>query len=527
MTGCQVTTAAQAVARDRAAISAGIPALALMQRAGTAAAQLLLRDSPQRLQGGVTCWVGPGNNGGDAYVVATVLARHGVPVRVRAVAPPRSDEARAAAQAWAEAVGFGPEEEATPPCGWGSVVVDGLVGTGHTGALRGPVAAACLAIASARADGAHVVALDLPTGVDATSGALAPGHVVAHDTLSFGTLKRGALLARGAVGRLRVLDIGLGDHARQDDGGWALASLETLGGRLADVPWNAHKGDRGRVVVVGGGAGMAGAALWAAEGALRAGAGVVTALVAAASVSAVQGALPQALAASWPSRADELMVPAAHALAVGPGLGRDPDAAALLVALEGLVRRTAPTVPVVLDADALWHLAAGPRPAAQAVAAWTAGGRPVVLTPHPGEAARLVGAPLPEDWDPRVQVLHQLARESGAVVLCKGTPTLVVAPDGAVWAMPRGTPVLATGGSGDLLAGMIATLLAQRHDALEATVLAATAHGLAAEHVHQRAGGARGTLLADVSASLPHAWRLLERGASPPDGVLVDLPALA
>jgi NAD(P)H-hydrate epimerase len=527
MTGCQVTTAAQAAARDRAAIAAGTPAVALMQRAGTAAAQLLLRDDRRRLQGGVTCWAGPGNNGGDAYVVAAELARHGVPVRVRAVAPPRSEEARAAAQAWAVAAGVGPEEEATPSLGWGGVVVDGLVGTGHTGALRGPVAAACLAIASARANGAHVVALDLPTGVDATSGALAPGHVVAHDTLSFGSVKRGALLARGAVGRLRVLDIGLGAHARQDDGAWALASPETLGGRLADVPWNAHKGDRGRVVVVGGGAGMAGAALWAAEGALRAGAGVVTALVDAASVPAVQGALPQALAAPWPPQADHLMVPSAHALAVGPGLGRGANAAALLAAVVHTLRHHQPVVPVVLDADALWHLADGQRPAAQAVAAWSAGGRPVVLTPHAGEAARLLGAPLSDDWDLRVHALQQLARDSGAVVLCKGTPTLVVAPDGAVWAMPRGTPVLATGGSGDLLAGMLATLMAQRHGALEATLLAATAHGLAAERVHQAAGGARGTLLADVSASLPHAWRLLERGVAHPEGVLVDLPALA
>jgi hydroxyethylthiazole kinase-like uncharacterized protein yjeF len=527
MTGSQVTTAAQAAARDRAAIAAGAPALALMQRAGTAAARLLLRDAPERLQGGVTCWAGPGNNGGDAYVLAAVLARQGVPVRVHAVAPPRSDEARAAAQGWAEAAGMGPEEEATPPLGWGGVVVDGLLGTGHTGALRETVQVACQAIATARAAGARVVALDLPTGVDATTGALASGHVVAHDTFSFGTVKRGTLLARGAVGRLRVLDIGLGAHAWQDDGGWALASPETLGGRLAEVPWNAHKGDRGRVVVVGGGAGMAGAALWAAEGALRAGAGVVTALVAAGSVSAVQGALPQALAAPWPSPGDALTIPVAHALAVGPGLGRDTPAAALLAALEHTLRHAEPPIPVVLDADALWHLAVGPRPAAQAVARWSAGGRPVVLTPHAGEAARLVGAPLSDDWDHRVRALRQLARDSGAVVLSKGTPTLVVAPEGAVWAMPRGTPVLATGGSGDLLAGMVATLMAQRHSALEATLLAATAHGLAAERVHQLAGGARGTLLADVSASLPHAWRLLERGVAHPDGVLVDLPALA
>jgi NAD(P)H-hydrate epimerase len=217
----------------------------------------------------------------------------------------------------------------------------------------------------------------------------------------------------------------------------------------------------------------------------------------------------------------------AHALAVGPGLGRDTPAAALLAALEHTLRHAEPPIPVVLDADALWHLAVGPRPAAQAVARWSAGGRPVVLTPHAGEAARLVGAPLSDDWDHRVRALRQLARDSGAVVLSKGTPTLVVAPEGAVWAMPRGTPVLATGGSGDLLAGMIATLMAQQHDALRAALLAAVAHGVAAELVHQRAGGARGTLLTQVSQALPRAWRLLEAPAPPADHVLVHLPAVA
>ena len=530
MTGFPVTSAPQAAARDQAAIAAGVPAARLMHHAGTRAAALLLRHHAGRLAEGVTCWAGPGNNGGDAYVLAATLARHGVPVRVHAVAPPRSPEAQQAAREWALAAGLGPEEEATPAAGWGGIVVDGLLGTGHAGPLRDPVRQACARIASARQAGALVVALDLPTGLDATTGACALGHVVAHETVSFGTVKRGTLLARHAVGQLRVLDIGLGAHAALDDDAWQLADLATLAGQLAPLAWDAHKGTRGRVTVVGGAAGMAGAALLAAQGALRAGAGVVTALVAPPSVPALQAALPQALAAPWPDTLSACGPLEAHALAVGPGMGREAPARELLEWVRqgagGTASPTEQRVPVVLDADALWHVAAAPS-ATEALAAWSAGARPVVITPHAGECARLLGHPLPGSWEERALAMRQLAQAGGVVVLLKGTPTLLAAPTGALWVMPRGTPVLATGGSGDLLAGMIATLMAQQHDALRAALLAAVAHGVAAELVHQRAGGARGTLLTQVSQALPRAWRLLEAPAPPADHVLVHLPAVA
>lgn len=507
-------------------MAAGTPGARLMQAAGTRAAELLLREGGDRLRAGVTCWVGPGNNGGDAYVVAAHLARHGVAVCVRAVAPPRTDDARAAAAAWAQAAGLAVEEAVTAPVGAG-VVVDGLLGTGHAGPLRGAVQDACAQLAQARDAGGWVVALDLPTGLDATTGALAEGHVRADDTISFGTCKRGALLARDAVGRLRVVDIGLGPHAVLADGAWRLASPETLGGALPVIPWDAHKGRRGRVAVVGGALGMAGAVVLACEGALRAGAGLVTAVVPTPSVPVVQGAQPQALATAWPSATGEGFPSPLDALAVGPGLGRGPEAAALMAWLQEARAKALSGVPVVLDADALWHLAHGARSSEEAVAAWGRAGAPVVITPHPGECARLLGHPLPEEAEARAEAVRAFARASGAVVVLKGTPTLIATPDDAPpWVMPRGTAVLATGGSGDLLTGLVVTLLAQRVPPALAAALAATAHGLAAEQVQVQLGGVRGATLQQVSAALPRAWRELERPPVHPEGILLDLPAV-
>jgi hydroxyethylthiazole kinase-like uncharacterized protein yjeF len=544
MSPLAVTTAAQAAARDQGAIAAGIPGERLMQQAGQRAAALILQAPPERLQRGVTCWAGPGNNGGDAYVVAAHLARHGVPVRVHAVAPPRTPDARAAAARWTLAAGVGDEPELAPPDRAAGVVVDGLLGTGQQGPLRDPVRRACDRIAAARHAGAWVVALDLPTGVDATTGGCADGHVVAHDTLTFGTLKRGALLARHAVGRLRVLDIGLGPHAQLADQAWQLADPVTLAGRLPPLAWDAHKGTRGRVLVAGGQEGMAGAVVLAAQGALGAGAGLVCAQVAPASVAVLQGAVPQALAAPWPHSAPAPLPLDAHAIALGPGLGREAPAHARLAwarqARAARVREGGAPIPVVLDADALWHLAQQPHPAAHLRDAWGGEAGPVVITPHAGEFARLTGAPVPRDWDARARAVQALATAANAVVLLKGAPTLVAAPagaaDGALWVMPRGTPVLATGGSGDLLTGMLAALLAQGHPPLEGALLAATAHALAAESVHHALGGARGASLAQVVQALPQAWRQLEAPAALPtgvfpegvlpEGVLADLPAV-
>ena len=502
----RVTTAAGSADRDRDTIAAGVPSRALMQRAGAAAAGEIARRLPGPLARGVTVFAGGGNNGGDGWVVARALAAAGIPVGVVAVGEPRTDDARAERELARPHV-----ETAAMPAAPG-VVVDALLGTGSSGAPRGDVAGAIATIAALRARGAAVVALDVPSGVDATSGA-AEGAVAADLTITFGTLKRGLLVARGEAGEIVVVDIGLRDPG-PGDADPRLVDARQVRGMLPRIAADAHKGTRGKVLVVGGAEGMAGAAVLAGRAALVSGAGMVQLAVAEASVPAVQAALPAALAAAWPldvALRDRLLA-WADVLLLGPGLGAGDDARAL--AEELLARWRGP---VVLDADGLNAFAGR----ARALGALL-GGRPAVLTPHPGECGRLVGQPIEEVLAARFDVGARLAEASAATVLLKGVPTVVSDARGARWISAAGGPVLATAGSGDVLGGVIATLLAQRLGALDAAACGAWIHGRAGEIAARQRGGTRGTVLDDVIARLPDALRVPDERCTYP--VLAEMP---
>ncbi len=545
----RVTTAAEAAARERSAIDAGTTSFDLMVQAGTAAASWLLRECADLLAHGVALHAGSGNNGGDAYIVAAQLARAGVTVRLHASLPPHTPDARRAAHLAHPYLVHG------APTGRERLVVDGLLGTGHHGPLRDSLAADCARLRLGREGGATLVALDLPSGLDATTGEVAEGSVPAHITLSFGTFKRGALLRREHAGRLVLLDIGLRLHGEvpgeHDDEAWCLAGeevLRTLGqpARAADA-WTSHKGVRGRVGIAGGDAGMAGAVALASLAALRTGAGVVHAIVHEASVAPVQSLVPQALAHRWPwqstsRQADDgatgtptavgrptpgqiVANPRYDVLAIGPGLGRSGASATAMQRLLDIHRGA----PLVLDADALW-LAADAANALRTDTAsmlrhWIRDTPQVVCTPHPGEFARLLGTPLPASWDARATRLIEFAARANCTVLLKGTPTLVAVPDGRpLWVVPHGTPMLATGGSGDCLTGIIATLLAQGCPARDAAVLGATLHGRAAERATAAQGTSRGRTLEDVMQALGAVWADLARAQPRAPYVLDELP---
>ena len=502
-----VVTAGQSAAIDAAAIAAGIPSRALMQRAGAAAASLITARWPRRLAGGVAVYAGGGNNGGDAWVVAAALASAGVRVRVEEVVPARTDDAKAERTEARRLL-----DDARPD-GSEAIIVDGLLGTGARGAPRGEIADAIALMAARRARGAKIVALDVPTGLDATTGE-ADGALAVDFTVTFGTLKRGLLVARDLAGTVATVDIGLGAwvESREDgaprlvDGGWVRERLPAFGAR-------AHKGTRGRLAIVGGARGMAGAAVLAARAALRTGAGLVKVLVAPESVAAVQQAVPEAIAAEWPTDADGAQRELgewAHGLLVGPGLGADS---------RSLVERVlvATRAPAVVDADAL-NAFVGDVDALRD----RLGDRQALLTPHPGEFARLAGSTADEVDRDRWDIVVPLAQRVNAAVLLKGVPTVVGDAAGARWVSASGTPALATGGSGDLLAGIAATLVMQRGEATESAACAAWLHGRAAELAS--ASGARGVLLADVLDALPNAWR--ERIVRPPYPMLAVLPAV-
>lgn len=503
----RVVTAREASARDGAAIAAGIPSRALMQRAGAAAAAVIADTYGDRLAAGVVVFAGPGNNGGDAWVVARHLVERGAAVTVCEVGDSRTPDARAERERALASVHRG------APGGAEGLVIDGVLGTGARGAPQGHVATAIAQINMLRHAGAAVAALDVPTGLDASTGE-AGTAVQADLTVTFGTVKRGHLIARGVCGEVVVVDIGLGPHADLDDGAPRLVDEAWVAQRVPHITAESHKGLRRRIVIAGGASGMAGAAVLAARGALRSGVGMVRLVVGRDSLGPVQASVIEATACTWPLSREDLDTQVgeyAHAVLAGPGLGRSPESR---VFLDQLLQQW--SGPVVLDADALFHFTGRLDELREMLH-----GRPALLTPHAGELARLLGISALDVVAERFDAGRDIARALGAVVLLKGVPTVLTAPDGERLVSATGTPALAAAGSGDVLGGIAVTLLAQSGDALGSAACAAWAHGRAAE-VANAGRPVRGVVLDDILRALPVAWRFDHAALPPP--LLARLP---
>ena len=498
-----------------------------MQRAAAAAAGEIAHRFPDSLAQGVLILTGAGNNGGDGWCIASALHACGIAVRVIECAASRTPDAiaeRAHAIASGVVVTNAAAAGATRAtatdaldaldAGGERIVVDALLGTGFAAGtpLRGAIASAVAALRSVEARGVQVIALDVPSGLDASTGQ-SEGAARCALTLTFGTVKRGQLIARELCGAIVGLDIGLGHHTTAA-GGVRIADVTWFRRHLPAISAQAHKGTRRKVVIVGGAEGMAGAAMLAARGALRSGAGMVKCLVAPQSLGAVQSGEPAVLAGSWPTsdaEAAERISSWADAVLVGPGLGG--EHAREIV--ERVLRVFAG--PVVLDADSLNAFAGDAAELHQLV-----GPRPALLTPHPVEFGRLSGLPVADVLANRFDAPANLARTTGAAVLLKGVPTIVSAVDGTTIVVAEGTPLLATGGAGDVLGGIAVVLLAQTGDALLAGALAAFAHGRAAALVSARQ--VRGYTLDDVMLALPDVWAVAPGIPRPP--VLFELPAV-
>ncbi len=500
----RVTSAAESATLDAAAIAAGTPARELMRRAGVAAAKRIAHHLGALGRAGVAVYAGSGNNGGDAWVVARELAKRGFTVRVCAAGIPSGADAVAARD---EARRDVRNEE---PRGDEAVVVDGLLGTGSRGAPRGEIAQAIAQIAAARSRGARVVSLDVPSGIDANSGN-AEGAVRADLTLAFGSMKRGLLVARELAGAIEVLDIGV--YAPRAAALPRLVDARYVRSQVQPISADAHKGIRKKIAVVGGSRGMAGAVILAGRAAFRSGVGMVRTSVVRESVAPVQAALPEASAFDWPAdeAAARVLREWADVLVIGPGMG--PKARDVT---ERLLAGNA--IPVVLDADAITSFAGD----AAALGALLAR-RPAILTPHPAELARLVGSSASEVLVRRFEVGTEVARVTGAVVLSKGTPTVCTSPDGSRLVSASGNAALAAAGSGDLLSGIVGTLLAQLGDAHVAAACAAWVHGRAAELARGARRSLRGITLDEVTHAIGDVW---EHWPDPLDSeVLATLPA--
>lgn len=515
----RVVTAAEAAARDKAAIQSGTPSRALMQRAGAAtAAEIALRFRAD-LRRGALVFAGPGNNGGDAWVVARALAAAGVEVRVCEPVTASTTDCRAERELALPVVQLVEADAAALQRGdvyrGEGVVVDGLLGTGASGTPRGAIGAAIAGMRTMR-DRAIVAALDVPSGLDASTGALhAPTRAAV--TFTYGTLKRGHLFSRAACGRVVVLDIGLGVHAALEDGAPQCVNGAWVADQVPEFAADAHKGTRKKIAIVGGAPGMSGAVILAARAAWRSGVGMVKLVVAEESLGPVREAEPQSLTARWPRTPEEARreLEWADAITIGPGLGAGAAARELL----DLVL-TAFRGPAVLDADALNAFTSNINALAGLLA-----GRPAVLTPHPVEFARLTGVAVDDVLARRFDVGQPITRHTRAVVLLKGQPTIVTAPTGERLVVASGTPLLAAAGSGDLLAGMVTTLLAQSVDPMGAAAAAAWVHGRAAWLAQRGRPGARGHTLDDVLHEMPRAWRV--RRAPTRSPVLLELPDIA
>jgi NAD(P)H-hydrate epimerase len=312
-----------------------------------------------------------------------------------------------------------------------------------------------------------------------------------------------------------VVDIGLGVHATMRDGAPLLVDQAWVASHVPLIAANAHKGIRRRIAIMGGTQGMAGASILAARAALRSGVGMARLVVHSASIAAVQTAVPAALTRAWPDSDEEIqdaICDWAHALVIGPGLGREARTRdrveRVLHAWRG---------PVVLDADALTLFEGEARALADLL-----GDRKAIITPHVVEFSRLSGVAVDDVLRAPFDVGRDLAATLGCVVLLKGVPTVVTAADGRGLVSAAGTPALATGGSGDVLAGVAGTLIAQMDDPLEAAACSAWIHGRAGEVAGGR--GARGTDIDDVVDALSSVWREPLPSARPP--ILAELPAI-
>lgn len=479
--------AAQVRACDRHAIDVqGVPGYTLMERAAAAALRRLRAAWPVARELAVVC--GGGNNGGDGYVLARLALREGLRVEVFAVVDPamlQGDAARAAADC--RRCGLIPQllQQITQNGALArfDVLVDAVLGIGYRGSLR---ADSALAITAIRAAGRPVLSLDIPSGLSADTGLVSDVAVRADVTVTFIAQKLGLWINAGPAhaGHVILEDLSV-DTAVAGSPIFERITPHSLSAALPPRARDAHKGSAGHVMVLGGGAGMAGAARLAGEAALCAGAGRVTVCAAPESVAAITAGAPELMThAVQQPRELRALLDAADVLVIGPGLGRGPWAEAMLdVALEA-------ARPSVVDADAL-NILAVRRTRGAAIR-----NDHCIWTPHPGEAARLLQCDTPTVQSDRLAALQGLIACSGGTVVLKGAGTLVGEGGSVPSICDRGTPALAVAGTGDVLTGVIAALWGQGAAAPQAARAGVWWHAVAGERA--AAGASRGLRAGDL-----------------------------
>jgi ADP-dependent NAD(P)H-hydrate dehydratase / NAD(P)H-hydrate epimerase len=485
---------------DRWAIEQqGVASLDLMERAGAGVAHAV---EVHASDGAVAVVCGKGNNGGDGLVVARLLRESGREVTVVCVAPPEEFSGDAAANL--ERLPGSPPlmlEQGASAIASARVIVDALLGTGFSGEPRGSAAEAIGLVEQA---GGGVVAVDVPSGVDASTGVVATIAVHAAVTVTFHAAKPGLWIMPGKehAGEVRTIDIGIPRGAPLN----AQVGLTSavVGEQLPRRAAASTKFASGQVLVAGGSRGLTGAPRMSAHAAMRAGAGYVIACIPASLQDVIATAAPPELMTRGLPEQDGALAPQAvervlenlrpgGALALGPGLGRSDGAVAFARELAGVA-----DAPLVLDADGLNAHAGRLSDLATRKA-------PTVLTPHAGELGRLLELDSEQIERERLRHVRAAAQRSGAIVVLKGDDTLIADPDGRVAVSRGGSPALATAGTGDVLTGVVAALLAQGLDPFTAATAGVWLHAAAGREAAHRHGAPEGVIASDVIEALPAA----------------------
>ncbi|GAB6179637.1 NAD(P)H-hydrate dehydratase [Desulfotomaculum defluvii] len=515
----RLATAAEMREIDRKAIQEyGIPGIVLMENAGLQVIRVIQKLLPQVSEKVFTILVGKGNNGGDGLVIARHLFNLGAKVKVLLMADAEEfqGDAKVNLTIWQrlgqpvypvnQVNGINIVKVALLNT---DVLIDAMYGTGFHGTVNEKVARVINLI---NASQVMVLAVDIPSGLEADSGKAQGPCLRADHTVTFGLPKLGLVLEPGAsiAGKLHVVDISLPKELLENKNiPRQLLTRQLISQWFKPRKQDSHKGSYGHVFIVAGSRNMCGAARMAVRGALRSGVGLVTLgvpqsiqpLAAAGSDEAMTKGLPETEAGTLATAAVEPVLEAcafADVLALGPGIGTHPETVEFVL---NLLPRL--TIPVVLDADALNALA-GKTTILEKLQV------PVIMTPHPGEMARLSGFSTSEVQEKRLELASTVAKRWHAVVLLKGAKTIIASPEGEILINPTGNPGMATGGSGDVLTGVIASLLAQGFTTFQAAATGAYLHGYAGDMAAQQLSQTS-TLAGDIVNSLPAAFIEIEK----------------
>ena len=519
----KVVTVAQMTALEQASERLGVSMDRLMENAGMAVAEVTREIMGGAAGNRVAVLAGPGNNGADGFVAARYLGRWGAEVTVCLLTKrPDFDPSLEAARQYGVAVvdvstGVG---DLAPVLLRSKVVIDAVLGTGRARPLEGIVQEASRLLTEYRTAGfgPQVLSIDLPTGVNADTGMADPSRFTADVTVALGYPKAGLLNMPGAAhtGRLLVVDIGLPLGVEDEiDLDLELLTAEAVAARLPARAVDSHKGTFGHALVVAGSRNYVGAAFLASQGAIRAGAGLVTLATPKSVYPMAATKLTEAIHLPLiedddgridPNGANILRESAGlySAMLVGCGMGFSTGTTRFVEKL--LLDTPEESAPVIIDADGLNNLA-------QHAEWWKRLARPVVVTPHPGEMATMTGGATAEIQEDRVAMARLWASRWNAVVVLKGAYTVISEPQGITWIAPFANPGLASGGTGDVLSGIIVGLLAQGSTPVDAACCAVYLHGLAGDLV-SRSMGNTGTIASDLTSILPETIAQVRQAAT-------------